>query len=395
MADLDALAEKAGLVWFDYQLAAYGAALDLIGPAQRLCLYYKTGAGKTITSLVTMIQWDQAFVLVIAPPSTHHDWVAWGRRLGIEVRPISHARFRMKNFRIARDTAVIVDEFHLLGGYNKVGWMKLDRIAGGLKAPMIVMSATPNYNDAERVYCIKHILDPNGTRGGILEFIYQHCTTEQNPFGLMPNVTGFHHYKDAAEMLASLPQVQYLADDLVYQIVDVPVAKTPLALMDCFGYNPRTHRIMASQMEDRHTRIFLGLVGDDGNLRDHVYTEVMDLVAKSATPVLVYATHSTVSDALVNRLIVDGVGCDYITGNTSTKNKERKIKQFRDGNTGILVGTAALATGTDGFDKVCDTLIILDDTDDDAARRQLIGRIMPRGADADASKKHVYRLCLT
>jgi hypothetical protein len=40
---------------------------------------------------------------------------------------------------------------------------------------------------------------------------------------------------------------------------------------------------------------------------------------------------------------------------------------------------------------MCNTLIILDDTDDDSLRRQLIGRIMPRGADTDASMKRVFR----
>jgi hypothetical protein len=34
----------------------------------------------------------------------------------------------------------------------------------------------------------------------------------------------------------------------------------------------------------------------------------------------------------------------------------------------------------------------VDDTDDDALRRQLIGRIMPRGADVDASAKRVIRI---
>lgn len=389
------LAEMVGLVWTDYQVAAYDAALDLTGPAQRLCLYYKTGAGKTITSLVSMTLWEQTSVLVLAPPATHHDWLAWGRRLGIEVQPISHAKFRQKNFRVSRDRAMIVDEFHLLGGHNGVGWLKLDRIAMGLQAPMILMSATPNYNDADRVYCIQHILDPAATRGGFLEFIYKHCTTEQNPFGMMPIVTGFQHYKDAAGFLAALPHVQYLADDLVYTIVDVPVPTDATPELDRFGYSRRTHRIMASGMEERHHRVFLGLVGEDGLLRDEAFKVVMDLVARSSTPVLVYSVHSTVAEALVDKLNANAIGCDYVNGSTTTKNKARKIQQFRDGNTGILVGTASLATGTDGFDKVCDTLIILDDTDDAAHRRQLIGRIMPRGLAMDASKKHVYRLCLT
>ena len=68
---------------------------------------------------------------------------------------------------------------------------------------------------------------------------------------------------------------------------------------------------------------------------------------------------------------------------------------FLDGVLDVLVGTASLATGTDGLDKVCNQLIILDDTDDDSLRRQLIGRIMPRGEGGDASVKQVHRLVLT
>ena len=57
-----------------------------------------------------------------------------------------------------------------------------------------------------------------------------------------------------------------------------------------------------------------------------------------------------------------------------------------------LVGTQTLATGTDGLDKMCDLLVILDDTEDNAMRRQLIGRIMPRGhATAVAHTNRVIR----
>ena len=56
----------------------------------------------------------------------------------------------------------------------------------------------------------------------------------------------------------------------------------------------------------------------------------------------------------------------------------------------VLVGTASIATGTDGIDKVSDLLILVDDTDDESLRRQIIGRILPRGADTDASKKVIY-----
>ena len=52
-------------------------------------------------------------------------------------------------------------------------------------------------------------------------------------------------------------------------------------------------------------------------------------------------------------------------GGTPQKKKAAYIDAFRDGVLDVLVGTASLATGTDGLDKVCDCLVILDDTDDD------------------------------
>jgi hypothetical protein len=41
---------------------------------------------------------------------------------------------------------------------------------------------------------------------------------------------------------------------------------------------------------------------------------------------------------------------------------------------------------------VCDIFLIVDDTEDDALRRQLIGRIMPRGDFVSTTAKKVYRL---
>jgi hypothetical protein len=45
----------------------------------------------------------------------------------------------------------------------------------------------------------------------------------------------------------------------------------------------------------------------------------------------------------------------------------------------VLIGTDALATGIDGIDVECDHLLIFDDTEDPSMRRQLIGRVLPRG----------------
>jgi hypothetical protein len=255
-------------------------------------------------------------------------------------------------------------------------------------------SATPNYNDAERVYCIKHILDPHGTKGGFLDFVYKHCETEANPFGLMPKVTGFLHHKDAAEYLASLPGVFYLKDDLQWSMHEIGVSEQDLRELDRYGYDVRGHKMVASIIEEKHVRIFQNLVDSDGLLYDHVYTQLLMLIRSSPTPVLVFCQHATVAIAVSNTFAIRCPDLKHtvVTGSMTTRAKGEEITRFKMHQYQVLIGTATLATGTDGLDKVCDRLIILDDTEDDALRRQLVGRIMPRGRDTDVLKKRVYRV---
>jgi superfamily II DNA or RNA helicase len=396
--ELDEIADLAGVQWFDYQVHALTAAGALRGSRQRVCLYYKTGAGKSLTALGMVKQWGHGAAVVIAPPSTHAAWTGWAQALGLEVETMSHAKFRMKATKLSRFLPVIADEFHLFGGHGGQGWKKLDTLALHLQAPLVLASATPNYNDAERVYCISHILDPHGTKGGYLEFLYRHCNTRQNPFGVEPLVDEripFRLFKDAAAFLSALPHVYYLPDDLVYQITDIDIPVMVPALLVDYGLNHRKGRLIASQIEERHAIVNHSLIGDDGHLRPHVYQVLEDLMAKATGPVLVFATHSTVAASLALLMHHKGKNFDFVNGSTSTKKKAAVIERFNRNEIDVLIGTASLATGTDGMDKICDTLIILDDTDDDALRRQLIGRIMPRGTSTNATAKSVYRLVLS
>lgn len=373
---------------------------ERLTPAEQLraCLYFKTGSGKTLTGISLVAQAGCEEVVVVTPPSTYDQWVAAGEKAGVKVWPMSHAKFRMGTTKLKRGMPVIADEFHLFGGHGGKGWKKLDGLARGLKAPLILMSATPNYNDAERVYCIQHVLDPHGTKGGYLEFIYKHCNTQQNPFSMEPLLDEdqpFKLFKDAAEYLAALPHVYYLPDDLVYTIQDVEVPEKIFPEMDRFGLDVRRNRVIASGIEEKHTRVFLNHVQDNGYLDNQAYQWIEAVRKKHGDPVLVFTNHSTVADAADLSLARAGYKVGKVTGKTPAKKKAAILDAFRDGVLDVLVGTASLATGTDGLDKVCDTLIILDDTDDDSLRRQLIGRIMPRGTDTDASKKQVFRLVLT
>lgn len=394
-ARLKALAKAAGYdEWQPYQVETFDLVEGMLTDTPRICLYYKTGAGKTATALVCMAIWGYEDVLVIAPPSTHDAWVELGDKLGIKVEAMSHAKFRMKSTKLERDKAVIADEMHLFGGHTGKGWQKLDRLAKGLKAPLILASATPSYNDADRVYCVHHILDPVALHGGFLEFLYANCVTQQNPFSVTPDVLRFRHYDTAAEYLDALPGVMYLPDDLVYQIKDYPLAKKIPHAMEGYGYDERNHRVIASIIEETHTQTYQSLVKDDGTLFKGPRDWLVNLLEDAVSPVLIYSDHSTIAEAIAKTLRMMDLECALVTGKSTTKSKAYIIDQFRQGKTDILVGTATLATGTDGLDKVCDWLLIFDDTNDDALRRQLIGRIMPRGKGGDASTKHVHRLVL-
>ena len=366
---------------------------DIVGqPAPaRACLYFRTGAGKTLTALLGMKTLGYDEVLVIAPPSTHDQWMVQARKLGMTTRTMSHAKFRMKDTRLAKDMPVIADESHLFGGHAGKGWKKLDTMAMYLKAPLFLLSATPQYNDAERVYCIAHVLDPHNNKGGYLAFLYEHCVTKQNPFSMQPIVEGFKNYASAEEFLAAMDKVYYLPDEAVFTIDELyHMELLPDEFMD-LNYNRRKHRMMASQIEKRHAIVDHALLTPTGEVSPKVYAMIKPVL--DSGKVLVFATHSTVAQALHTTMLKAGKAPLLVTGATPKQVKADAVEAFVTVPAcATLIGTATLATGTDGLDKVCDTLLILDDTDDDALRRQLVGRILPRGSDTDASQKKIFRL---
>jgi len=371
--------------FYPHQVDAFQAILEQERKAA--CLYYPTGKGKTKTALVMQKLLGQDEVLVIAPPSTQADWVAEGRLIGMKVTCISHATFRMPSYNVPnKDTAIIVDEFHLLGKRTSVGWKKFDRrIAPHLRAPFIICSATPSYNGLDRVYCVHHVLDPEAAKGGYAAYQLEHCLLEVAYRGL-PNVVGFKEYKNAAEFLEALPGVYYMDDLAQYDIVDtfhtVPIPSE----WRTHNFDSRTGQLMHSMMTRRVSWQKLHYLDDRGELRSDVADWLTDHIGNK--PVLIYADKTSIAEPAAKTL-----GAELLTGKTSPKRKDEIINNFRQRRTPVLVATATLATGTDGLDKVCDTLLILQDTQDDSLRRQLVGRILARG-DGDDSNKRFHRLLL-
>ena len=295
---------------------------------------------------------------------------------------MSHAKFRQSDVKLQRKTPIIVDEFHLLGGHTGKGWTKLDRLARGLEAPLILASATPNYNDAERCYCLVHVLSPMDHRGGYIGWLYQHCITRNNPFGAMPEVEGFRDFGSAEEFLAAQPRVSYLPDDAPDIIEDIEIQSDPLP-PEFYDLNldETRERVMASQMEIRQRTSYRKIVDGD-RIADAPNDMLSYLIGQMpvGTKWILFAQRKEIALRLKSDNEIAELKTVYIDGDTNVRDKQAAVKQFiEDPETEFLVGTASMATGTDGIDKVCKLMIIVDDTDDDSLRRQLIGRILPRG----------------
>lgn len=398
-----------GISLFPYQEAFMTTWIDMEERPRRACLYYRTGAGKTLTALgafmLSSVKTADTFIgkdveaLVIAPPSTHASWQAVADICEVKVELISHAKFRQKDYLVPRSMSIIVDEFHLLGGAKGQGFKKIKQIARTGQGDIIICSATPNYNDAERCYCVLSVIDPPRVHGGFLQFLMSNCITRVNPFSATPLVDGFIHYKNAEEFLSTHSRVHFVPDIHSVEIQDIELASHVDEAFEKFGlvtnraWSPvsRETYISSSSMQTRHLQRRMN-VFDEHGLRPEVIEQLEMLIQNAPSKVLIYSTSAVILAEVQKFFISQKALFSLISGSSSTKQKEGELSRFLfDDDVYFLLGTAAMATGTDGIDKVADTLIIMDDTPDDSARKQLIGRILPRGADSDASKKQVYR----
>lgn len=384
---------------FDYQLRFAGWVHGWVDTTTiRACLYYRTGAGKTDTAMLGlhMAENDRPAnrVLIIAPLSTHAQWEEAATKWNQNAVIVTHEKFRQKTFRVEKSVPVICDEFHKLGGARGVGWKKFDRMCEGIQAPVIILSATPQYNDAERVYCVAHAMDPKNHRGGFLEFLAMNCTTKVNPYAQTPIVTGFIRFKDAEEFLATRPYVFYVPDTPDITIVDSTLTMELPPYFTKYGLNPSQDRIMASDMERRKSEeklLYLSLT--QSFPRTKVWEWIMLRPAiRDGRRIVLFCASKTIANAIAERCTEARIPISVITGNVNKETRAIELERFKSGEATILIGTAAMATGINGLDKVCDDMALVHDTDDNTLRKQLIGRIKARGKDSDNSNKRVDRL---
>lgn len=349
----------------------------------RALLFWPTGQGKSKTCLGFLYARGYDYIVVIAPLKTHAQWKADAKTLGIDVRVETVNKFRMTASQYRKTDPIVVDEFHEMGGHDAVGFKKLNRMAPKLEAPIIMASATPNYNDAERVFCITAIgqKSPNRNFKG---WIYQNCITRENPFSAIPYVDGFLLFNGAADYLLNEPYVMYIEDTATWLEDTLELPSNIADEFFDYGYDRRRHRMISSLMGQFHRIVDYRFIDDEGLIRNEIRAAMVEMMFKypDRTKWLVFCSHQTVAQALYRTIsgnvwLIDG----------DTKDHDDVKKAFIEAEAGWLIGTTALATGVDGIDKVCHSMLLLDDIrGDNAKRRQLIGRILPRGNDDTAER---------
>ena len=360
--------------WKDSQEAAFGQFQSL--PNKRIFLFFPTGEGKSKTSLALIKSQGFDKIVVVAPKKTHSQWERDAAVLDFQLKLYSPEKFRMKGTPVPTNVPWIIDEYHKLGGPSAQGFKKWKSLSAKIQAPIVGMSATPNYNDPDRVFCLEVTFEesPVSNYG---DWLYKNCKTEPNRFAYYPIVTGLLRFDSPLDMLKSKSWVAFVEDTAVWNKHELVLPTMYDYKFEQYGLLERQLRVVASDMEKRHARVSLCFLNDKGRIRKRVLRAVQEELAKypQYKKWLIVCAHKTIATALYESLKRD---VWLITGDT--KDIEPEKNGFIVAKHGWLIGTTALAEGVDGLDKTCQAMLLLDDIEGDASkRRQIIGRILPRG----------------
>lgn len=362
--------------WKRSQTSAYRQFQGL--KSRRIFLFFPTGEGKSKTALALVATEGYDKCVVVAPPKTHSQWLRDAGTLGIHLKIYSHEKFRMKGTPVPTNVPWIMDEYHKLGGHSGEGFKKWKALVYKITAPIVGASATPNYNDPDRAYCLEVAFDarPIYNYG---DWIFRHCRTEPNRFAYYPKVLGFLKFDNAIDYLSDKPWIAYIEDTATWKDYELILPSQKLTLFEEYGYSETHHRVVASDMEKRHKRVELNFINEKGKIRKEIIDTVIQYLdnCEGHDKWLVVCAHKTVAEALYKTMKRD---VWIITGDT--KDIEPEKQGFIMAQRGWLIGTTALAEGVDGLDKTCQAILFLDDiVGDPSKRRQIIGRILPRGTD--------------
>lgn len=366
--------------WKPSQNDAYQAweALEL----KRCLLFFPTGEGKTYTSLALIRVRGWKEVNVIAPKKTHGGWESAARLMGMKLHLYSPELFIQPKTRFERDIPWIVDEVHRLGERAAAGWQRFERMMRKFHHEVVLMSATPNYNKAERAFCLDVLADPSAIRN-YMDWLIFHGEVEASRYSIYPNFVKFKRHETVIDYLSSKRWCFYIEDTADWTRVTLELPNHYNEIFERYGYSRMHKRVVASLMEKYHKRVDQQFIDHRGMIHDDIWEKILEVAWQYTNfkQWLMFCSHKTVADALRKTFQVHMHEEVWtIDGDTKGGDVEPIKKAFVASDRGILIGTTAIAEGLDGLDKTCHALLILDDIrGDHAKRRQVIGRILPRG----------------
>ncbi|QCG78292.1 DNA helicase [Microbacterium phage AloeVera] len=373
--------------WKDSQTSAYKQLKKL--PRNRIFLFFPTGEGKSKTALALVASQGYDKCVVLAPLKTHDAWKRDAAVLGLQVKVYTHEMFRQKGTHTPTNVPWIIDEYHKLGGHDGEGFKKWKRLSTKITELVVGASATPNYNKPDRAWCLEVAFDQSPTYG-YGDWIYKHCITEPNRFAYYPIIHGFRDFPDVIGYLADKPWIAYIEDTATWTPLTLALTRQDKWWFERYGYSLRHHKIVASQMEKDHKRVNLDFIDEEGLIHGTITDRLSYLMYEHRnehTHWLIFCAHKDVAEALYKTVQERWEDPDVwlITGDTKDIVPIRE--QFVAAESGWIICTTAIAEGVDGLDKVCHALLLLDDiVGDNAKRRQIIGRILPRGSADDAER---------
>lgn len=372
--------------------------------ARALLLADEPGLGKTATALLSLVAAGSHRALVVVPAVVKINWAReverWtpGRRVqvlsGRTPSPIDpSAEVLIINYDIiafwvpaliaARVDALIVDEAHYVKDSKATRTKAVEEIAGTLpfSSLRMLLTGTPIPNrPVELVTPLKVLRQLRAVGGGFWPFVTRYCGAREDTWGW--DLTGATHLDELNEKLTRTCMVRRRKADALdlptRTVVDVPVeltgasartvAKAQRVLVDRLVglvvdkvYGDKTPApagpVIASEKLVRRV-VSVGIAGGGAAFSELaalraalgeakaplVVEHARGLVAGSDAPVVVFAHHRAVQDALATQL--DDLGVVRVTGGQDADDRQHQIDAFQAGSARVAVcSTQAAGVG--------------------------------------------------
>jgi len=405
----------------------------------------EVGLGKTITAAMVIkegvVRGFLKKVLILCPPSLVDQWVAelWEKfeldfhiietaedwnRYDFAIASIDRVkifdkmdgRFKHKDAHGVSWDLVIVDEAHKLKERNTVRWRFVDRLQ---KKRFLLLTATPFQNDLLELYNLLHILK-RGHLGTVKEFrkkfLYKGNKRHPlNPLELKSKLkevmvrrrrdeTGIN-YKSRIPKIITVEMTEqekkiyentvrllrenyFRADGREINGRLIVFAILPKITSSSMAAKESLYKIVDSDLYHEGTKDFAqGILDDYATLnKDSKIEKLVDLVQEIRArgpdeKILIYTRHPTTLKYIVEKLEPFNLNIIEFMGGLDREEKTRRINEFKEGKTDILISTD---TGAEGLNfQFCRNLINYDLPWNPMSVEQRIGRLDRIGQERD------------